>query len=137
MAKKKLKPIGKLVDECATLLQKLVRIKAADSNGYAQCWSCGCTKHWKELQGGHFLPRGNSTTKLMEENVHPQCMGCNAFGMKYGDAEKQYTLRMIDHYGRDFVDELLATKGKTHKWIRADVEDLKADFTAQINALSD
>jgi hypothetical protein len=135
MARKKLKPIGKLVDDCATLLQKLVRLKASDHNGYCQCVSCGVTKHWKEMQGGHFIPRGNSTTKLMEENIHPQCMGCNAFGMKYGDAEKQYTLWMIDHYGRDFVDELLATKGKTHKWVRADVEALKVGFSDQIKSM--
>lgn len=137
MAKKQLKPIGKLTDECAKLLQKLVRIKAADDNGYAECVSCGSTKHWKELQGGHFIPRGNAVTKLMEENIHPQCMGCNAFGMKYGDAEKQYTLWMIDHYGRDFVDELIATKGKVHKWVRADLEGLKIAWAARIKSLMD
>ena len=134
MPKKKLKPIGKLTDQAAVLLQKLVRLKAADTNVYALCVSCGCSKHWKELQGGHFIPRGNSVTKLMEENINCQCMGCNAFGMKYGDAEKQYTLWMIDHHGRDFVDELIATKGQTHKWVRADVEALIIEFTGRIKS---
>ena len=135
MAKKKLKPIGKLSDECAVMLQKIVRMKAADHNGYCVCVSCGVSKHWKEMQGGHFIPRGNKATKHMEENIHPQCPGCNCYGMKYGDAEKQYTLYMVDTYGRDFVDELLATKGKAHKILRADLEDMKAEFKAMISEL--
>lgn len=133
--KKKLKPIGKLVDEAAKLLQKLVRMKAADDYGYASCVTCGYKEHYKKLQGGHFIPRGNAATKLMEENIHPQCPGCNGFGMKYGDAEKIYTLYMIDMYGRDFVDEMLATKGKPHKWYRPDVEDKIVAFKARIKQL--
>lgn len=132
MAKKKLKPLGKLSDECATLLQKLVRLKAADDNGYCQCVSCGVTKHWKEMQGGHFIPRGNKATKLLEENVHPQDAGCNMYGMRYGDAEKQYTLWMVDMYGREFVDDLIRSKGTVHKWLRCDLEELKVSFTKQI-----
>jgi len=133
--KKKLKPIGKLKEEASVLLQKLVRLKASDCNGYASCISCGATKHWKELQGGHYIPRGNSATRLMEENIHPQCKSCNGFGMKYGDAEKHYTLWMIDFYGRDFVEDLLAMKGKPHKWNRLELEDNIKTWKAQIKEL--
>ena len=38
---KKTKPIGKLVDDCATLTQKLVRLKAADKHGICKCVTCG------------------------------------------------------------------------------------------------
>lgn len=133
MAKKK--PIGKLVDGAATLLQKLVRLKSSDDNGYCTCVSCGHVGHWKDMQGGHFVPRGNSATKLMEENVHPQCPSCNGFGMKFGDAEKHYTLWMIDYYGREFVENLLSLKGKTHKWVRLEVDQLIAEWKDQIKEL--
>jgi len=133
--KKKLKPIGKLTDEAAVLLQKLVRLKAADFEGNADCVSCGTTKHWKDLQGGHYIPRGNAATKLMEENIHPQCMGCNGFGMKYGDAAHRYTLAMVDFYGRDSVDQMLATKGQVHKWVRADLMELIAEFKQRVKDL--
>jgi len=123
MKKKKTKPIGKLVEEASVLLQLLVRVKASDDNGYCSCVSCGVTRHYKEMQGGHYIPRGNSATRLLEENVHPQCRGCNGFGMKYGDAEKQYTLYLIDTYGREMVDELIALKGATFKWSRIDLQD--------------
>ena len=131
----KAKPIGKLTDEAAVLLQKLVRMKAADDDGYASCVTCGVRKHWKELQGGHWIPRGNSSTKLMEENIHPQCAGCNGFGMKYGDTAHKYTLYMVDMYGRDEVERMIATKGKVHKWNRVDLMELIADFKQQIREL--
>lgn len=129
--KKKTTP--QLVNKAAERLQLLVRIKAADDNGYVRCVTCGCVKHYKDgMQGGHFIARGNSATKLMEENVHPQCDGCNGFGMKFHNKEAVYTLFMIETYGRDFVDELLATKGKPHKWYKPEVEDLLKDFNEQI-----
>ena len=88
-------------------LQKLARVSAADDNGYCECWSCGKSVHWKECDGGHFIPKGHSSYwALKVENVHPQCKGCNGFGMRFGVASQKYTLRMIDYYGRDFVDAM-------------------------------
>lgn len=135
MAKRKQKTIAKLADDNAVLLQKLVRLKAADEHGMCECASCGTRKHWKEMQGGHFIARGNNATKLMEENVNPQCQGCNAFGMKYGDAEKKYTLWMIDIHGRDFIEEMMATKGKVFRFIRGDLDAMKIELNQRIKEL--
>ena len=133
MAKKKTKSIGKLTDEAATLLQLLVRLKASDDNGYCSCVTCGDTRHYKDsMQGGHFRPRGKAGTKLLEENLHPQCSSCNSFGMKFHGKEAEYTVYMIDMYGKDFVDELITISNSAHKWCRPDVEDLIKDFKAQI-----
>ena len=72
---KKLKTVAKLREEAAVLLQKLVRMKAADENGLAECVTCGKRQHYKEMDGGHFISRKWTATKLVEENVHPQCKG--------------------------------------------------------------
>ena len=132
MVKKKAKTLPKLIDSAATKLQKLVRLKAANENGLVQCVTCDKWAHWKDMQGGHFIARGSKKWKLVEENVHPQCPGCNGFGMKYGNAEAVYTAYMIDMYGRDFVDEMLRTKSEVKKYSRSEVEDIDADFSAQI-----
>ena len=124
--------VAKEAEKCAVLLQKLVRLKAADDNGYAQCVTCNAVKHYKELQGGHYMSRGCSATKLLLENVHPQCAGCNGFGMKYGDKEKVYLRYMEDTYGKEFVQELEAMKHKPFKWNRFDIEEKAKDFKAQI-----
>ena len=114
-------------------LQKLVRLKAADDNGYCTCVTCGAIGKWTEFDGGHFIPKGNSSRwALEEENVHPQCKGCNGFGMKYGTATHSYTAWMIDYYGRDFVDHMLATKGDLHKLGKRDYEEMIKDWNEQI-----
>ena len=127
-----MKTIAQEIDHAAKLLQKLVRMKAADDNGQCRCVTCGKWAHWKDMQGGHFIARGSKKWKLVEENIHPQCPGCNGFGMKYGNAEAEYTCFMIDTYGRDMVDEMKATRSEVKKYTRTEVADLVSDIKAQI-----
>lgn len=130
--KRKIKTIAKVVDDAAVLLQKLVRIKAADSDGYCVCVTCGSSKHWKEMQGGHFISRRYTATKIMEENISPQCQGCNGPRAKDGIVTIEYTNYMVDFYGREFVDELLVLKNVTRKYTRDEIAVISADFKEQI-----
>ena len=115
------------------LLQQLVRMKAADDHGMVTCVSCGKRVHYKDADGGHWLPKGASSRWALEEcNIHVQCKGCNGFGMKYGSASHYYTVHMIEMYGKDHVDHMLATKNQVHKLYKADYEDMIADFREQI-----
>jgi len=131
--KPKTKSIADLHNLAAELLQKYVRLKASDDNGYCSCVTCGITKKWNEgMQGGHFMPRGRAPTKLLEENIHPQCDGCNGFGMKYHDAAQVYTLYMEDMYGRDEVQRIIDLSKTVHKWVRCDIEDFIVDIRVKI-----
>jgi len=127
--RKKQKSMAKVVNECAELLQKLVRLKAADSNGYVQCVTCGVKKPWQEMQGGHFISRVKTAHKLLEENIHPQCGKCN--GYLRGNMVA-YTLYMEDMYGRDFVEELLATQNQTKKYSRPEIEEIKENLKKEL-----
>lgn len=119
--------------KCLKAIQLLARISAADDNGYCECVSCGALHHYKEMDGGHFIPKGSSSYWALEvENVHPQCKGCNGFGMKYGIAAQQYTVFMVDMYGQDFVDGMFATKSNVMKLYKADYVALLASFNALI-----
>ena len=78
MIKKKKKSIAKQVEEVAVLVQKYVRLKAADDDGWVSCVTCGDRRQWNDqMDGGHFIERSYLATKLMEENIHPQCKTCN------------------------------------------------------------
>lgn len=128
-SKPKTKTSAMLRQECYRAIQKLARMSAADDNGYCVCVSCGVTKHYTNMQGGHFIPKGNSSYWALEiENIHPQCAGCNMWGMKNGSAAQEYTLWMEDMYGRDFVEEMLAKKTTPVKRYKADYEELLAGF---------
>ena len=85
------------------------------------------------MDGGHYIPKGHSSAlALVEENIHPQCKGCNGFGMKHGDKALNYALYMIDRYGREFVDELHARKGDIVKFYKRDYEDMTKEWNEQI-----
>jgi hypothetical protein len=116
---------GTLRKKALKLAQKLARISAADDNGYAHCWSCGDAYHYKEMDGGHFIAKGHSSYWALDTtNIHPQCKSCNGFGMRYGIAEQQYTINMIDYYGRDYVEMMHIFKNKSKKIGKAEYLDM-------------
>lgn len=131
--KKKQKTIAALVNDAAVLMQRMVRVKAALVEGdLITCVTCGVKRHWKEMQGGHFISRRFTKYKLLEENIHPQCPACN--GPLRGNYPA-YTLYMCDMYGREFVDELLATKGETKKYNRCEIIDLIDELRVELKRL--
>jgi len=125
VAKRKPKSIARLVEDAACILQRIVRLKAADENGYCACVTCGKIDRWQDLQGGHFISRRFTAHKLLEEQIHPQCPGCN--GPKKGNPVA-YTLYMLDTFGREWVDNLEATKWDTKKYSRAEITEIIEDL---------
>ncbi len=126
---KKQKTVAKLREEAAVLLQKLVRMKAADVDGIAQCVTCGKKQHLKDMDGGHFISRKWTATKLVEENVHPQCKGCNQYASGRHD---DYSLYMVDTYGIEMVRELNDKKRELCKQNRIELEEIKVELRARI-----
>jgi hypothetical protein len=131
----KTKTIAALVDDCAKLLQKIVRMKAAlqQPDGIIQCVTCGKWGHWKEMHGGHFIARTYRQHKLLEENIHPQCPGCNTFRPER--VADDYNKFMRDTYGHEFVDHLTQTKRHPKKYARQELEELLAELKAQAKSL--
>ena len=131
--KPKVKSSKVLRQECLKAIQRLCRLAAAADDGNCACVSCGCVKHYSALQGGHFLAKGSSSYWALKiENVHPQCASCNMWGMRYGSAAQEYTLWMEDMYGRDFVEEMIASKSNPIKLYKADYEEMLEEFNEQI-----
>ncbi len=131
--KRKPKTKQKLIDECATLLQRLVRLKAADHQGCVKCVSCNKVARWQDMQGGHYIERGRLATKLLEENIHPQCQYCNAFGMSNSThCRENYRRYMIDMYGEDFHKQLFAISLKPKKYSMPEVRDMLADLKERV-----
>ena len=132
LKKKKQKTTAKIIDDCAVLMQKLVRLKAADSNGFCTCVTSGVRKHWKEMQGGHFIERGKLGTKLMEENIHPQTPYENQYGMQRATTVLKYRQYMVDMYGEDFVEEMLEISRQVKKYTKAEALEIHADLKARV-----
>ena len=86
------------------------------------CFTCGKRENWKYQHCGHFIPRGSySDTMYDEVNLHCQCPKCNTF--LHGNLT-EYTIRMIEKYGKEKVDELRARGRKVKKWKIDELEEL-------------
>jgi len=99
MGTRKKRTIAQEVDMAAKLLQRYVRLKASDDNGYCECVTCGKVDHYTAMQGGHFYSRRHIVFKLFEENIHVQCPACNQWGMKTTKIQEAYRIYMEDMYG--------------------------------------
>ena len=79
MKKVKKKTTSQLKKELDKVFSIYIRQKY-EKNGQVQCYTCGKTFHWKEIQNGHFVSRTQLATRYDERNCKPQCVGCNIFG---------------------------------------------------------
>lgn len=136
--KRRQKSIASVVEDCAKALQKLVRVKAAvaaRANGMVQCVTCGMWKHWKEMQGGHFIERGKTAVKLVEEQINPQCPYCNQWGMKMTSCVLRYEDFLVDRHGRDWVEDLKRQSRQVVRFDRGEVEQLTKEYRDQCKQL--
>ena len=122
--------IAKEVDKVAKDLQRLVRMKAADKDGFCRCVSCGVLKHWKEMDGGHFISRSKLATKLETTNVHPQCKRCNGFSTS--TTVLDYRDYMVEMYGKEWVEWLRKESQKIKKWTRPELLELHLEIKEQL-----
>lgn len=65
---------------------------------YNVCITCGKVLPVKDLQGGHFIPRGCYPLRWDERNVHAQCRRCNG---PLAGAYISYSRWFMDTYGID------------------------------------
>ena len=115
------------------LVSRYIRTKYLRHDGYIECVCCGSNNLYSDTDAGHFIPkaRGNSIY-FVEENIHPQCQKCNRFDE---GNKTQYTLFMIDTYGREKVEELEALSRTRLKLTVNDLLDLESEFKAKLDRL--
>jgi len=88
--------------------QKMRRVESAYSgSGMCYCISCGKPFHWKEMDGGHFIPKTIRITELILTNIWPQCKTCN--GPLRGNVAA-YEINLRKKRGDDEVDRLIALR---------------------------
>ncbi len=96
--------LSTLVTKADTVCSIYVRMKYADHAGCITCITCGAYLAWRDSQNAHYIERGHHWTRYLEENLHPACASCNFYRKEFH--KRQYTLFMIDTYGRDKITEL-------------------------------
>jgi hypothetical protein len=109
-AKFKAKPTMKKADK---VFQYCVRLR--DFNGNTSesekipCFICGTEIPFRFSQPMHFIRRGVMQLRYDEDNCHTGCQRCNIF-LKGNYVA--YTLKMIEKYGKEKVDEMFEEQNR-------------------------
>jgi len=124
-ASKGSKSVSTLKKELDRVYSIYIRRKYADANGFAECFTCGVRKHWKELQNGHYVSRAHNNTRFDDFNCHVQCAGCNIF--KSGNMD-MYAIRLREKYGEGILEELNRRKNVIKQFTAPELEKLIAQY---------
>jgi hypothetical protein len=108
------KTIPQLIATLDGLLSEYTRRNwIIDDAGTVLCYTCDTALHWKRSHCGHYIPRTESPTRHDEQNLRPQCAGCNTFrsGMPH-----EYRQRLCNEIGADAVEDLESDSRQSWKW---------------------
>ena len=73
----KAKTLTKLRNELDYWFSRYIRAKYAGEDNYVECFTCKRMYLVGVAQAGHFASRRHMATRWDEDNVRPQCYGCN------------------------------------------------------------
>lgn len=108
------KLIYKLVEISHNFIRKRDSISEDAIGGY--CFDCGILVYGQQFQAGHFIPDsvGGALLRYHPHNMHGQSGGCN---MKHSQERVKidYTIKMQEKYGIDYVNHLRQLKYKSIK----------------------
>lgn len=115
----------KTVEKAKKILYELshtyIRKRDSKDKGFigGNCFDCGFFATNGNFQAGHFIPDSKGVvTRYHPANMHGQFSGCN---MKYQQERVKinYTMKMIQKYGKKYVDSLILMANKT---VRVDLQ---------------
>lgn len=104
-----------------TVFSIYIRKKYSDQWGKAKCVSCPKIDDWSKLQNGHYISRGNYSTRYSEKNCFVQCVGCNLF--KKGNYPA-FTKFILDNHGEQYLQDLIAEGQKIRQWTAPELKEL-------------
>jgi len=122
-------------EELWRLISRYVRLKAADSDGYVECVTCGNKMFWLKdgAQAGHFVPQAQGDAVRFDlRNIHVQCYRCN---INLGSNGPEYNAFMLRTYGQKTIDELRRLSNTTIKYTEADFDDMITTINELIDGL--
>lgn len=121
--------IAKLKKKADCTFSRYIRLKNSVA-GYCTCVTCGKRLPIKNMQNGHYIPRNILATRFLEDNCHPQCVGCNVF--KKGNLG-EYALYILKNYGEEKLDFLHQMKHQTVKYKAHDYEEMIDKWKEEIS----
>lgn len=107
-------------------------MKTTGTQTHCLCITCGSRQPFEKIHAGHFIDGRGNAVLFDESLVYGQCNKCNTY--LHGNHGK-YMLKMIDTYGREWVDEKLKLRHQVKKMTVQDIRDISDKFREKYNGL--
>jgi len=122
---------SKIVKNLDAVFSRFIRLRAANLDGFVECYTCGRPYHWKKIQCGHFMSRARYATRWHEDNCRPQCYGCNV--MQQG---RQYDFGLnLDREREGLAEEMHQLSLTTVKFATWELEEMLKDYKQKVKSL--
>ena len=114
------------------IFSEYIRRRDADENGYVKCCTCPTVSHWKEMDCGHWMLRGNKGTRFDERNCHAQCRTCNTHEDGMYDEHSSY---IMHKHGLNALSDLVYNARHESHFMQHEIDELVEIYKQKINNL--
>jgi hypothetical protein len=122
----------KLVVKVDIAFSEYIRLRNADSEGMVHCITCQDRHHWTDVDCGHFVKRGNHSTRWHLMNSGEQCRLCNSTTDGKEDDHAEY----IDKtYGHGTADKLRRLGTEESHFSAPELQGMLDELRKEIKAL--
>lgn len=122
----------KTINKLDIEFSQCVRLMHSDQDGIASCITCGDKHHWTDLDCGHFVKRGNKSTRWDLKNCGPQCRLCNS---THDGKEDEHAEYIDNKYGIGTADLLRKTGKEVEKFTEHELEGMYQELRAEVKAV--
>lgn len=122
----------KLVIKVDIAFSECIRLRDADENGLITCVTCRGKQHWTESQCGHYMKRGNASTRYDLKNSAAQCSTCNCArdGM-----QNEHGLAIDRLYGPCTAEKLRRLSKEERHFSEHELAGMLKELQAEVKAL--
>jgi hypothetical protein len=115
-----------------TVFSEYIRRRDA-VDGFVKCCTCPTVLHWKEMDCGHWMKRGNMGTRFDESNCHPQCKICNQHEDGRDIKHMQY---IKERHGLNERNRLVMIAHREKHWMQYEIDELTEYYKAKLKDLA-
>jgi hypothetical protein len=122
----------KVIKKLDTEFSYCVRLRDSDENGMATCITCGDKQHWTDMDCGHFVKRGNKSTRWDLKNCGPQCRLCNSTP---DGKEDEHAAYIDERYGNGTALQLRRTGKEVEHFTEHELNNMCQELKVEVKNL--
>jgi len=122
----------KAIQKLDAAFSEYIRLRNADANGNVKCITCGDQHHWRDVDCGHFVKRGNNAVRWNLQNCGEQCRLCNSTFDGREDLHAEYIDRT---YGEGTAEKLRRMGKEDEKFTVPELESMCDELRKEIREL--